>query len=248
MASECVICIEKLPATDTVSQVTPKGFQTLITSSLARNNGLVVKFENVALPQSLHTSCRKQYTRPTSIKSYRNQSDLPSTSTAESMTLRSCEIPFYFRKDCLFCGEEASMTVKLGSKRRKSVTNVETIEFWENILIRATERNDEFGQTVSTRVQSCIDLISVEPIYHRECRRRLFLHDVHEVCGKRSRGRPDDESKAAAFLKLCSYLDDNDECQYSLGELLELMDTYLDGQEGYTTTHLQSKLSEHYGG
>ena len=69
--------------------------------------------------------------------------------------------------------------------------------------------------------------MAVEAIYHREWRRRFFLHDVHEVCGKRSRGRPEDESKAAAFLKLCSYLDDNDECQYSLGELLELMDTYL---------------------
>ena len=95
---------------------------------------------------------------------------------------------------------------------------------------RATERNDEFGQTVSTRVQSCIDRIAVEAIYHRECRRRFFLHDVHEVCVKRSRGRPEDESKAAAFLKLCSYLDD----------INKLMDTYhnLDGQEGYTTKHL----------
>ena len=105
------------------------------------------------------------------------------------------------------------MTIKLVLKRRKSVINVKTIEFREYILKRATERNDEFEQTVSTRVQSCIDLIAVKAILHRECRRWFFLHDVHEVCGKRSRGRPEDESKAAAFLKLCSYLDDNDECQ-----------------------------------
>ena len=127
MASKCVICSEKLSATDDVSQVISKGLQTLIHFSLARNDGLVVKFENVALPQSLHTGCRKQYTIPTSIKSYRNQSDLPSTSTAESKTLRSCESPFDLRKDCLFCGEEASMPVKQGSKRKKSVTHVETI-------------------------------------------------------------------------------------------------------------------------
>ena len=69
-----------------------------------------------------------------------------------------------------FCGEEASMTVKLGSKRGMSVTNVETIEFLENIFKRAIQRNDEFGQTVSTRVQSCIDLIAVEAIYDCECR------------------------------------------------------------------------------
>ena len=91
-----MICNDQFSATDDVSQVTPKVLQTLISSSLARNDGLVVKFENVALPQSLHTSCRKQYTRPTSIKSYRNQSDLRSTSSAGSKTLRSCESPFYF--------------------------------------------------------------------------------------------------------------------------------------------------------
>ena len=32
-----------------------------------------------------------------------------------------------------------------------------------------------------------------------------------------------------------------------MAELLEHMDTYLDGQEGYTTKHLQSKLLQHYG-
>ena len=52
-----MICSEKLSVTDDVSQVTPKGLQTLLSSSLARNDGLVVKFENVALPQSLHTRC-----------------------------------------------------------------------------------------------------------------------------------------------------------------------------------------------
>ena len=48
-----MICSEKHSATDEVSQVTPKGDQTLIYSSLARNDGLVVKLENVAY----HSHC-----------------------------------------------------------------------------------------------------------------------------------------------------------------------------------------------
>ena len=54
--------------------------------------------------------------------------------------------------------------------------------------------------------------------------------------------RPKSNAKSNAFQKLCSYLENNDEWQYSMAELLEHMDTYLDGQEGYTTKHLQSKL------
>ena len=64
MASECVICSEKLSATDDVSQVTPKGLQTVISSSLARNDGLVVKFENVALPVTAHKLSKSILDRP----------------------------------------------------------------------------------------------------------------------------------------------------------------------------------------
>ncbi len=47
--------------------------------------------------------------------------------------------------------------------------------------------------------------------------------------------------------KLCEFLDDNDECQYSVHELSEYMATFLDRHEGYSIKHLKVKLKEHYG-
>lgn len=46
---------------------------------------------------------------------------------------------------------------------------------------------------------------------------------------------------------LCNRLNENDECQYSLGELSDIMDTFLHGKDGYTTKHLKNKLSDYYG-
>ena len=245
MASYCVICNEELLPNDEVSKITTKGLKTLISSSLARNDGLVGKFESITLPLSLHTNCRKEYTRSSSIKSYQSKRDSSSATPAESKTLRSAESQFDFKRDCLFCGEEADVSVKLPIKRR-SLTEVETTEFRKSILERAAERNDKWGDSVASRVQNTIDLIAVEARYHHECRTQFYLAKSRDE-SKRPRGRPEDKAKAVAFSNLCTYLDENDECQYSLSELLEQMDTYLDGQQGYTSRHLQSKLEEHYG-
>ena len=46
---------------------------------------------------------------------------------------------------------------------------------------------------------------------------------------------------------LCEFLDDNDECQYSVQELSERMTSFLDGHEGYSMKHLKRKLKAHYG-
>ena len=195
---------------------------------------------------SIHTKCRKDYTRPSSIDASQRRNDVVVTTTPTSKTLRSCVSQFDFKNDCLFCGETTCDDVKLPAKRRKSLSQVETIEFRESVLKHSTERNDKWGDSVTARVQNCIDLIAVGAMYHRECRTQFFLAKTQNEC-KRSRGRPESEAKSVAFLKLCSYLENNDECQYSMSELLEHMDSYLNGKEGYSNKLLQSKLLEHYG-
>ena len=230
MTSHCVICSEELSSTEDVSKLTAKGLATLISSSLARNDGLEEKLENVKLPLSLHTTCRKDYTRPDVISAYKRRGDLLSASTSAtssvSKTLRSCVSQFDFKNDCLFCGEEASEDVKLAVNRRKSISRVETIEYREKVVNYSTERNDKWGDLVLSRVQSSIDLIAAEARYHHQCSKQFFLTKTQGRC-KLPRGRPKSNAKSNAFLKLCSYLENNDECQYSMAELLELMDTYL---------------------
>lgn len=60
-------------------------------------------------------------------------------------------------------------------------------------------------------------------------------------------GKPADAATEHAFSELCNFLDETDECQYSLSELLEHMETFLHGEDGYSIQYLEKKLKEHYG-
>ncbi len=113
-------------------------------------------------------------------------------------------------------------------------------------MAHAHERGDQWGLNVSSRVLNAIDLIAAEAKYHHDCYKEFFFISKMDTKSKAACGRPEDEFKAEAFKKLCSFLDENDECQYSLSELLDHMDGYLGGKEGYTLKHLRNKLLDHY--
>ena len=53
--------------------------------------------------------------------------------------------------------------------------------------------------------------------------------------------------KDHAFHELCKFLDETDECQYSVSELLDYMETFLNGEDGYSIKYFKQKLKERYG-
>ena len=59
--------------------------------------------------------------------------------------------------------------------------------------------------------------------------------------------KPIDSVKHAASNALCSFLDGNEECQYSISELMEHMGNFLQGEEGYSIKYFKQKLKDHYG-
>ena len=145
--------------------ITSKGLQTLLASSISRNDGLAQKME-IDSPLILHTECRKQYTRPSSIQAAKRKDEFPphaSTATSgKRLKLRSSELEFDFKRECLFCTENVSDNVKLAVDRRKSTSIVRTLEFRDTVVIRATEREDQWGDSLLARVCNTIDLVAVE--------------------------------------------------------------------------------------
>ena len=60
-------------------------------------------------------------------------------------------------------------------------------------------------------------------------------------------GRKPDERLNDSFLKLCEYLEANDECQYSMQELKNVMEGFqTNGDPTFTTKWLKHKLESHY--
>ncbi|GBO29605.1 hypothetical protein AVEN_2745-1 [Araneus ventricosus] len=61
-------------------------------------------------------------------------------------------------------------------------------------------------------------------------------------------GRPVDEPKLEAFNKLCSFLDNKDNCQYLLSDLMEMLLHFCAVSDKlYSEKHLLKFLSERYG-
>lgn len=122
-----------------------KGRRSLVEASLKRQDGLDELFQTED-PLQEHTSCRKAYTRETSIKAEKRKASEASTEEGVAPpTLRSRTHVFDIFSYCLFCSENIETGSKLALKRRKLFNNVETIEFKDSVLKRAGEGCDEWG-------------------------------------------------------------------------------------------------------
>ena len=157
-------------------------------------------------------------------------------------TLRSSTPLFDITTHCLFCSEVLLTSSKLEIKRRKLTSIVETIEFKNNVMRRAIERGDEWGEMVTKRIEANIDLVAAKAKYHRACAQE-FLSNPEKL---KPAGKPVDVQRNSAFNELCAYLDDNDECQYTVSDLMEHMETFLNGEEGYSLKYFKQKLKERY--
>lgn len=211
MADLCVICQAPLISGQTVN-LSQKGLTKLIDCSKRYKDGLWQNIANINQIQ-LHVSCRKNYTRESSIRAAESKHDA-NVMTKETRT-RKCEDQFDFKGHCLFCGATCG-TVK---KAHKNVRVVATLGIKQNIEARCTARNDDWSHKVYARIATTGDLVAAEARYHVMCHRDFFRES-----SQRKAGRPVDESKESAFQKLRDFIENSDDCcQFSLQELEDKM-------------------------
>ena len=236
----CIICKE-LCIKDCV-QVGPKGRTTLVAASHERHDGrhgLLQKQE----PLTLHIACSKAYTRESSIKSEKRKSEESAADEEfKPPTLMSRTPSLDITTHCLFCSEVLLTSSKLETKHRKLTSNVETIEFKNSVLKRATEIGDKWGEMVAKRIEANIDLVAAEGKYHHACAQE-FLSNPEKL---KLIGKLVDVQRNSAFSELCAYLDDNNECQYAVSDLMKHMETFLNGEKGYSLKYFKQKLKENY--
>jgi len=90
-------------------------------------------------------------------------------------------------------------------------------------------------------VEVVYDLVASEGRYHRDCFKKFI-----KVEAVRSVGRPENPVAGEAFQNLCEYINNNDECQYSLSDLLDTMNDMSQPFNCYTEKHLKRQLLTHY--
>lgn len=234
----CVICGEALNVGKTVTVT--RGLQTLFNTSKRRQDGLHEYFSDVN-SLTVHSECRKYYTMPSLIAKEISQRD--HATVCERPTKRTKDTGFNFKTHCLFCGEEASVKVetKKAKKYRKVVHQIETLESLNSLKKKAEERKDDKGETVLRRISNVIDLVAAEGRYHENCYASFLTNPVTD----KTVGRPVNIRMRSAFDKLCEFIDEEDECQYSGQELFsKLKELTAEGEEIYSSQQIKDLLKK----
>lgn len=223
---KCFICEEDINnASDDVSNMGAKGIKTLSKASIERNDS---KFEYLKDVKALkvHTLCRKNYTRPDSIKAHVSQKlQLEASSSIqcdEQTTLRSSLPKFDFKTSCFFCtdlidDEVIKKEKKKPIEKRRLCYAVRNLSLKEKVIDAAGKRKDQWADEVKLRLSNVSDLVAAEAIYHQDCFTKFFSHTV--PTGKR-RGRPEADYVVEAMEEIHSFLENNDECQHLLSKLM----------------------------
>ncbi|MCP3929091.1 MAG: hypothetical protein GY705_08325 [Bacteroidetes bacterium] len=134
----CIIC-KDLCIKDFM-QVGSKERATLVAASLERPSGLheLVKIQQ---PLTLQIACRKAYNLKSPTRSEKRKSkESAADEEFEPPTLRSRTSLFDINTLCLFCSEVLLNSSRLYTKRKRITSHLETKEFKNNILKRATEK------------------------------------------------------------------------------------------------------------
>lgn len=218
MSDKCFICNESLSSGDVVE--VRRGLQTLKNASVARSDGNI-EYLNTVTVVNVHSNCRKNYTNNLSIAAFKRRQEEPSTSTSPRKKRINS---FDFKKLCLFCGEEASEELerKKETKYRHAIRKVSTLTFKDTVLKAAEARGDKYGRNVKERVNFQYDLVSVEAKYHDKCFSNFLL-----LSGKGDVGRPLDENIRIAMDNVFHYIENNDDCQFTLAELKDVIQGYV---------------------
>lgn len=220
MTDLCFICDQPLSESETVNVV--RGLHTLKSASISRNDGHI-EYLNTVTSVNVHTDCRKKYISKNSIEACkrRHEEEEPSTSSDRSRKKRNDG--FDFKTLCMFCGEVARSNPKKEEKYKTRICQVSTIEFKNKVIEVADERGDSFGKLVKDRIIFEHDLVAAEAKYHKNCYANFL---TVRVSSERKKSRQDDKV-IAAMQEIFSYIENNEDSQFTLNELRDVLTEYV---------------------
>lgn len=236
MSQFCFICSKRLSESDSVT--VERGLKTLIDASIERGDGFSEYLKDQT-SMTIHVQCRKNYTRKSTIAAVKRQHEEEQAGTSKisppRTRARTTKPVFCFKQRCLFCGNELNEEFenKKALKYRRQICNVSTLSFKETILNIAQTRSDNVAKAIITRIQFEHDLIAAEGKYHKDC----YNSFLRPTTGGNV-GRPQDETTNLAMEEIFAYIENSDDCQFTLNELKDICKNSVDNR----TIKLRLKL------
>lgn len=226
VSERCFICEESLAERE-VAVVKKRGVATLLASSVKRKKPEHQRLLEGVEEITVHTACQKNYNNEKLIlASLRRERDTVTTAPNPTRSGKP-SLSFDFNNKCFLCEEEVTeeyrlKQTKLPKERRNSVVKVTLPEVASTILSYARLRGDEWGQKIEDRMSMLdnmdTDLIAVNAEYHQKC-----IHNFYRIPARvhKRPGQPTPNIDQAMEI-IFTFLEENsDECQFSLGQLLD---------------------------
>lgn len=227
----CSICDEGLgdQSDDEVVNVKQKGLKTLIESSKKKEDNKWIEWEKKD-EILFHVKCRKRYAVSTS--KFAAKKKKLNTLDSEQTSSASGNSKFPFDVKCFLCSE---LWTKYKKVHRRTVT---TNMMKYSLLGICEARNDDWGNSVRAIIESVPSLVTATARYHIGCYTRFTC----PISGNRP-GRPPVNDLAAAFEKVCEYIENSYDSQFLLSDLHSVMGDYIPTNEKLFEM-LQNKYGE----
>ena len=134
-------------------------------------------------------------------------------------------------------------TINKDYKSSKEFSRVMTLEVKNRVLKQASERDDEWGKIVESRLLRSNDLVAEEAFYHEACMDKFCLSKTSVF---EKPGTPVNTEMFNGFEAICAWLEEEGDCDLrTINELQE--QTKLMGYECSSNKRLKQKLKEKYG-
>ncbi|CAH1800640.1 unnamed protein product, partial [Owenia fusiformis] len=145
--------------------------------------------------QVVHVHCKKEYTNTNVISALKRKLSAPAE--RNSKNLRSQEVKFNYKTNCLFCGQGDPYQ---GRKTDFKLNPIMTLDYSSACLKICDKLNSPWSDEVKDRMLFCPDLPAADAVYHKVCSTnfrtgrdvpRIFEQSGSKVkkCGKATRRR-----------------------------------------------------------
>ncbi|XP_072377366.1 uncharacterized protein [Diabrotica undecimpunctata] len=230
--TKCFIC-EK-PFTEGETEFVGKGIPNVVAASKSRKDGKHELLKNVEVVQ-VHKNCKVEYTNKDNIKLLFEQAKPNSETKLEGKPIVN---HFSFKTKCCLCGKEKH----LKSKDSKDFRECTAPSLKDKFLEKASKRNDDFGRQIVERIKN-VNLVLMKARYHKQCYTQLFYTPSKTT----KKGRPEDQNLISAFEKVCEFINESEERQFTLKDLLARVEDNLPNDGSMSMKTLKVKLQKKYG-
>ena len=143
-------------------------------------------------------------------------------------------VGFDWKTNCFICSKQAIIDIR--HKDRNDVQEVQTFQIRANTLQKCNQRNYGFTRSVQGRLQTCMDLVAEEVVYHRTCSQK-FLSNEGE---SNPVGRLFNVNSNNVLNKFCLWLESEASTDLlTLDKLQEKMERFSESHEAYSTKWLK---------